>query len=768
MPKTKSTPSKRSAKAGSKGGTKAKPKSTKDGGARPSGGGGARSRLVAPISAGELTAVLQKGPLSLVQLGQRLNAVAGARRRQFRELLKQMIKDDLVQHDGGGIYGLVTRQVRKARDSAPSDTAGAQSTSVKPAAGPAVIAIGMLNLEARYACVEVVSGEHKGRINLSEKAPKDYRHGDTVSIAILAEDKFGPRGVIVSRVSRGGGAAQAAETLLATNEVPRVWPDAMDAMVAKLPTKVAPASFKDRVDLRELPLVTIDGETAKDFDDAVYAERAGRGWRLVVAIADVAHYVNRGGVLDQEAELRGTSVYLADRVIPMLPEALSNGLCSLRPNEIRLAMVCDMRVSAQGRVSKYEFYEAAIRSWARLTYTQVGAFLDDSVEPELTAENGGTLGSEVKASVSTLKAVFDVLRQEREARGALDFEGREATVEVVDDRPIAIHPVRRNDAHKLIEEAMIAANVCAARLLEGADVLGMYRVHEPPPAEKVEMLRQALAGVGVRLPDGTPSPKMVQEALTALQTQENAWLLESQVLRALSQACYTPENKGHFGLALKRYMHFTSPIRRYADLVVHRAIKAAIKIPQEQREAGVPVSKLPRGAVLYEMDTLLELGAHLSQAERRADETSWGVDAWLKCEYMAQFIGQDLNGMVVGVTEFGLFVELEGAYVQGLVHISELGRDYFQFQPLTMSLVGDRSGLRYSLGDELRVTLKDVNPPRGRLELVLTENASAATGRKQSNDRSAGSRSAGERAAGQGEGAGNPRPKGKSRGRRRR
>ncbi|MEM1435357.1 MAG: ribonuclease R [Pseudomonadota bacterium] len=687
------------------------------------------------LTADEVVAVLRKGPLTLVQLGQRLNAVSGTRRRQFRQVLKALVKADDVQHDGDGVYGLVTRRLRRERAEAAVEAAP-QPAPAEPAAedtGLSATAIGVLRLDTRYPYVEVVAGDHKGRINLANAAPKSYREGDTVSIAILGEDRYGHRGTLTGRIARGGGAAQAAETLLATNDVPRVWPDGMEAVVAKLPAQVAPASFRDREDLRPLPLVTIDGETARDFDDAVYAERVGRGFRLIVAIADVAHYVKHHSLLDQEAELRGNSVYLPDRVIPMLPEALSNGLCSLRPEENRLAMVCDMRVSAHGRVSRFTFYEAVIRSWARLTYTEVAAYLEADAEVQAASP----LAAPVRQSIDVLKQTFDALREEREARGGLDFEGREARVEVVDDRPVAVHPVQRNDAHKLIEEAMIAANVCAARFLEQAEVSGMYRIHEPPSQEKSELLRQALAQSGIRLPDGTPTPKMVQQALAALQTRDDAWLLESQVLRALSQACYSPSNKGHFGLALKRYMHFTSPIRRYADLVVHRAIKAALKVPAEDR-ASVPTSRFPRGAMMYYPERLADMGAHLSQTERRADETSWGVDAWLKCEYMAQFVGQDLDGIVVGVTEFGLFVELAQGYIQGLLHISELGRDYFQFQPLAMTLVGERSGLRYGLGDRLRVTLTAVNPPRGRLELVLAGSRTATA-----RDRARGGRSGG-------------------------
>ncbi|MEM6708160.1 MAG: ribonuclease R [Pseudomonadota bacterium] len=682
------------------------------------------------VTEDELLAVLRKGPLTLVQLGQRLDAVSGIRRRTLMVTLKSALKRDLIQHDGDGVYGLVTRRVRhrRAQDAEPkSPTQLAAEASIDQTTATGINAVGLLHTKVRYPYVEVVSGPQRGRINLEGPVPRTYREGDTVTVHVLGEDRYGLRGTLTGRVARGGGVAQASETLLATHDVPREWPAGMAAVVERLPKQVNASTLAGgvREDLRELPLVTIDGETARDFDDAVYAEAQGKGSRLVVAIADVAHYVKRGSLLDDEAQLRGNSVYLPDRVVPMLPEALSNGLCSLRPQENRLALVCDMRVSAQGRVTRFQFYDALIRSWARLTYTDVGAFLEDPSAALPVPEP-------VRDSLSQLHAVYGALRGEREQRGALDFEGRDARIEIENDAAVAIHPVVRNDAHKLIEEAMIAANVCAARFLEGAEVPGMYRVHEPPPEEKLEQLRQVLATAGLKLPEGIPTPKTVQQAVTGLKQRADASFLESMVLRSLSQACYAPKNAGHFGLALKRYMHFTSPIRRYADLIVHRAIKAVLKLTPEQRATELPPpSRMPRGAAVYDLAALEDLGVQLSQTERRADEVSWGVDAWLKCEYMAQFVGQDLSGTVTGVAEFGLFVELDGAFVQGLVHVSTLGSDYFQYQPLDQSLVGERSGKRFRLGDRMQVTLTSVDPPRGRMGLVPAGHAQRSRGRRR-------------------------------------
>jgi ribonuclease R len=458
-----------------------------------------------------------------------------------------------------------------------------------------------------------------------------------------------------------------------------------------------------------MPLVTIDGETARDFDDAVFAEKRRGGWRLVVAIADVAHYVKAGSALDTAAYERSTSVYLPDRVVPMLPEAISNELCSLKPDVPRLTMVCDMKVSTSGRVTGFDFYQAVIRSHQRLTYTRVQEFLDTGALD---------VPQDVRQSLSALEQVYRAFRVAREARGGLDFDSHESRLELdATGHVMAIHPVRRVEANKLIEEAMIAANVCAAEFLEKAGVPALYRIHEPPKVDRVEQLRQAFAYAGVRLARGEVTPRGVCDALVELGDVPNRWLFEFMVLRSLNQAVYSPDNKGHFGLALTRYMHFTSPIRRYPDLIVHRAIKSVL--------AG-------NGAA-FSMDHLVTAGVQTSMAERRADEVSWGVDAWLKCEYVAQRRGETFAGVVMGVTEFGLFVELTGYYIQGLLHISELGSDYFQFQPASQALVGERSGRRFALGDSLQVVLRDAQPEQGKLDLQLVAGpAGAGAGAKPS------------------------------------
>ena len=458
----------------------------------------------------------------------------------------------------------------------------------------------------------------------------------------------------------------------------------------RVPRTVAEDIAGARRDLRTLPLVTIDGADARDYDDAVFAAPRRGGWRLVVAIADVAHYVRPGSALDRDARERGNSLYLPARVVPMLPEALSNGICSLVPDEDRLALACEMRISRQGRVTGFEFFEAVIRSHARLTYAQVGRFI----------EGGGLdVADDVATSLNALHDVYRALRTRREERGALDLDTRETRIELKKGSPRRIRPVERNDAHRLIEEAMIAANVAAARHLEARDAGGprpvppVYRVHEPPPPEKLEHLAVALRLVGERLPSTSPAPAELAAVMARARAKSvwPAWIWESLVLRTLAQARYEPRRLGHFGLALPTYVHFTSPIRRYADLLVHRLIKGE-RIPLDDLDAAA---------------------AHISMTERRAEDVERTVDAWLKCALVAEHVGETFEGTVAAVVEFGLFVELDGLFVQGLLHISKLGRDYYHYAPESMSLSGERSGDRFGLADRLEVVIEEVSVATG-------------------------------------------------------
>lgn len=578
--------------------------------------------------------------------------------------------------------------------------------------------VGILNWQGRYPYVQGM-GSYKGRIELDEQ-PALGDDGDTVAVRIIGTARRGLRGIVTDVIEGESVLEQAVSTAVAAFDIPQDWPEAVQRARAQLPKSVQASRFKERVDLRELPLITIDGETARDFDDAVYAEKRRGGWRLIVAIADVAHYVKPGSAIDVEALQRGTSVYFPERVIPMLPEELSNELCSLKPEVDRLALVCDMEVTKAGKVRKHSFYEAVIYSHARLTYNQVEAYL-----------NGGQVQWHklVKGSVNTLHAVYEALRMARENRGALDFPTHEGVLVLENGRVSRVEPVVRLEAHQLIEEAMIAANVCAAEFLEASEIPSLYRVHEPPDPMKLDELKQMLAFAGVHLNKGKMTPRELQGALTKLPETANQWLFGQLTLRTMQQAVYSPDNRGHFGLALERYMHFTSPIRRYPDLLVHRAIKSVVSTKKR---------KPP------DSDALQSLGEQTSQTERRAESAGWMVEGWLKCDYISDRVGDEMSGIIATVTDFGLFVELEDYFVQGLLHISNLGGDYYHFNARSMSLVGEKSGRRFVMGDEIRVIIREVEPSQGKIDLVPVDigksKGSGKGGRGRSNRRGKGRR----------------------------
>ena len=560
--------------------------------------------------------------------------------------------------------------------------------------------------------VESLDPGLRGRVDLVVP-PAGVRDGAIVEVEVLEVGARRVSGRVTRVRDAGNEAARATDAALAAYRIPCVWPEALEesaphgAMEGETPSlQRAPAltnESDDRLDLRDMPLVTIDGEDARDFDDAVFAERRRNGgWRLVVAIADVSHYVAHDSPLDLEARRRGNSVYLPDRVVPMLPEALSNGLCSLRPDEDRLAVVCDMLVSAQGRVSRHSFARATIRSAARLTYTEVAGFL---------AGQGRVDSSAVASSLKALNGVRKALTAQREERGALDLESHESRVELQDGRPASVVDVERNDAHRLIEEAMIAANVATARELErllkqdgkgpASGTRPVYRVHEPPPSDRLDALEPALRLAGVSVPPAPITPPALSAALVRAKSASSlpGWIWDILTLRSLAQARYETRRLGHFGLALSTYVHFTSPIRRYSDLLVHRIL------------FGWRTNA----------DAQDEVCAHISATERRAESAERMVDNWLKCALIEHRVGETFSGRIAGVTGFGLFVELEGAGVQGLLHIGSLGADYFHHVPAAMALIGERSGRRFALGDAVKVVLVDVSPPTGRVDLRLAE-----------------------------------------------
>ena len=522
--------------------------------------------------------------------------------------------------------------------------------------------------------------------------------------------------------------------------VPHEFSDACVALARTLPEKVRPQDKKGRVDLTDVPLVTIDGEDARDFDDAVYCEPAkvgrGKGWRLLVAIADVSSYVETGSAIDIDAYDRATSVYFPRRVIPMLPEKLSNGLCSLNPELERLSMVCDMLVTATGEIYAYQFYPGVMWSHARFTYTEVAAILANTRGPEALRRKDRV------TDLLNLHDAYRALLKARLQRGAVDFETTETQI-ICDEngRIEKIVPRTRNEAHRLIEESMLAANVCSADFIQQSKHPGLYRVHEGPTPEKKDLLRNYLKAIGVGLTiSDEPQPAEFQRIADATKERPDAQQIHTMLLRSMSQAIYTPINAGHFGLAYDAYTHFTSPIRRYPDLLVHRVIKAilsngryelpALPAPGEAHEklarrlaarVKAPTHKLKKPAPppTKEVQAWQAAGLHCSANERRADEASRDVEAWLKCKYMREHLGEEYSGVVTAAMGFGIFVTLDAMYVEGMVHITELGGEYFKFDEARQELRGERTGIRYAIGTRVRVQVSRVDLDGRKIDFRL-------------------------------------------------
>ena len=520
------------------------------------------------------------------------------------------------------------------------------------------------------------------------------RDGQIVTVQIVEQPtrRQAPIGRVYDVLGDQMAPGMEVEIALRAHEIRTEWPDAVKAEIRPLGEEVPEQAKRDRVDLRDVPLVTIDGITARDFDDAVFCERRGRNYRLLVAIADVSAYVAPNGALDAEARERGNSVYFPDRVIPMLPEVLSNGLCSLNPKVDRLCMVCEMTINRDGKLVRSAFFEGLMRSHARLTYDAVARVLIEGDE-HLKKELG-----ELVPHLEALYALFGVLQKAREKRGAIDFETQETEIEYDAQRKIeAIRPTQRNDAHKLIEECMIAANVAAARFLKRHKMPAVYRVHTGPTASRLEDLRAFLGELGLGVGGGDkPEPGDYAALLEHARSRPDWRLIQTVLLRSLSRAVYSPAEDGHFGLGLPSYTHFTSPIRRYPDLLVHRGIRHIL-------QGGKPAN------FLYTRGDMESMGEHCSHTERNADEAVWDAVEWLKCEYMLDKVGDTFDGLVTSVTSFGLFVELSEVFVEGLIHITNLDSDYYHFDPVGHRLRGERSGRTYRLGDRIRVRVTRVD-----------------------------------------------------------
>ena len=562
--------------------------------------------------------------------------------------------------------------------------------------------------------VQFVQPDHKRiphHIQIPPDAEGNARDGQIVTVEIVEQPGYRnpPIGRVVEVLGDHMAPGMEIDVAIRAHDLPLEWPEAVEQEVAGLGEKVPPAAKRGRVDLRETPLVTIDGVDSRDFDDAVYCEAKPKGWRLLVAIADVSHYVQPGTALDREAESRGNSVYFPQRVIPMLPEILSNGLCSLNPQVDRLCMVAELYIDREGNIRRSRFFEGLMKSHARLTYDEVAAMLVDR-DPATRKRYRKLL-----PHLEELHRLYKVLHKAREARGAIDFDTTETRIEFGPDRKIdRIVPVERNDAHRLIEECMIAANVAAARFLARHKLPTLYRVHEGPTAEKLTALREFLGELGLKLGGGDrPEAHDYAKLLKAIKGRPDAHLIQTVMLRSLSQAVYTPSNHGHFGLALPQYLHFTSPIRRYPDLLVHRGIRHVLRNANRKRKQAFPYSEA-------DMDGM---GAHCSMTERRADEATRDAVDWLKCEYMLDKVGEVYDGIIAGVTSFGIFVELQGIFIEGLVHVTALKNDYYHFDPSHHRLVGERSGRTYRLGDPIEVKVVRVDLDERKIDLALPDEA---------------------------------------------
>lgn len=547
------------------------------------------------------------------------------------------------------------------------------------------------------------------------------KQGQIVSARIIEQPtrRNQPIGEIIEIIGEHLAPGMEIDIAIRVHAIPNIFPEEAIEEAGSFTEESIAKEASRRQDLQHLPFVTIDGEDAKDFDDAVYCEPIKDGWKLYVAIADVSFYVRPGNELDKEAHWRGTSVYFPGRVIPMLPENLSNGLCSLNPDIPRLSLVCEMRITPKGKIHSHKFYKAVFKSHARLTYTQVAAAI-----VEKKAQDRKKLGT-LCQPLDDLHLLYKALLAERTTRGAIDFHSTETKIEFGPDQKIVkIYPYERNDAHRIIEECMIAANVAAARFLSKNKFPGLYRIHEGPTDTKLKELRQLLKPLGLNLGGGEkPEPKHYASLIHQInQRQEDRWI-ETMLLRSLSQAVYNPDNVGHFGLAHPLYAHFTSPIRRYPDLIVHRAISHL-------------VDKQKPETFIYTHNDLVLHGEHCSMTERRADDATRDAEMWLKCEFMQDKIGKVFAGEITSVTAFGLFVHLTDVYVEGLVHISTLSDDYYNFDPTKMMLAGELTGKTYRMGDKVEILVSRVDIDERKIDFVLQEKKRAKqTGRKKSASR---------------------------------
>lgn len=563
--------------------------------------------------------------------------------------------------------------------------------------------------------------------------------GQVVSAKITKqpETRVQPVGEVVEVLGERMDPGMEIDIAIRSHDIPAEFPPEVLDQIAGMSAEVVEEDKAHRIDLRHMPLVTIDGEDAKDFDDAVCAWKTRSGsWKLLVAIADVSHYVRPGSALDNEAHTRGNSVYFPGQVVPMLPELLSNGLCSLNPGVDRLAMVCEMNISQSGAISRYRFYEAVFSSHARLTYDTVGKIIAAEEDEEGSAKDQAEKSAERQAlreeyrelvpSLENLHTLYQLLRDSRSERGAIEFETTETAILFNEDRKIeSIVPRSRNDAHKIIEECMLAANVATARFLDKHDLPALYRIHQPPSPERLDKLRLFLNELGLSLGGGDePTPQDYRTLSEVIKDRDDVDIIQTVMLRSMNRAVYSPHNEGHFGLAYPAYAHFTSPIRRYPDLLVHRAIRSVIRGPRQTatvlRGEGAPVDR-PSKWCPYTFEQMIELGEHCSMTERRADDATRDVEDWLKCEFMSDKLGEVYDGTIASVTQFGIFVLLDDIYVEGLVHVTSLPSDYYHYEAEKHRLKGERSGIAYRLGDGVTVQVARVDLDERKIDFDLVD-----------------------------------------------
>ncbi|MGC8121362.1 ribonuclease R [Marinobacter sp. VGCF2001] len=637
----------------------------------------------------------------------------------------------LIPDDGGSDLFLTARQMRQvfhgdrvaARVDQVDDRGRREGKIVEVLEHRTSQIVGRFFKESGIAFVVPENARINHEILVPDEQAGRAVHGQYVVVEIVRQPtiRTQPTGQVIEILGEHMAPGMEIDVAIRSYEIPHGWPSAVGEQAASIPAEVAEKDKANRVDIRNMRLVTIDDESARDFDDAIYCEPRPRGgYRLVVAIADVSHYVRPGSPLDEEAIQRGNSVYFPDHVVPMLPEKLSNGLCSLNPDVDRLCMVADMTISAAGNISGYTFYQAVMRSHARLTYNKVSAMLE---HPD--TEQGYKLSAHYADLLPHLHNLYDLyklLRKARTERGAIDFETTETKIVFDPERKIEeIVPVTRNDAHKIVEECMLCANVATARFLKKHKIPALYRVHDGPSEERLGNLRLFLGELGLQLGGGDkPTSADYQALLGQVADRPDANVIQMVMLRSLSQAVYSPEEAGHFGLGFPSYTHFTSPIRRYPDLVVHRAIKSQIHNPEVTKDVVSPKQADPELAEYpYDYARMEKLGEHCSMTERRADDATRDVMAWLKCEFLRDHVGEEFDGIIGAVVPFGFFVELADIYIEGLVHVSTLNGDYFHHDAAKHRLIGERTAISFRLGDEVRVRVVRVDLEDRKIDLEL-------------------------------------------------